>query len=337
MKISELGEFGLIERIKDLVACDAKNHLIGIDDDAAAVRVSPEKILLATTDALIEGVHFDMQYFTFHQLGWRTLAANLSDIAAMGGQPRFALVALGLPPKLDVESALDLYRGMKAIGDEFGTAVIGGDTTRSPDRLFISITVLGEVAPQKLLRRSGAQIGDAIFVTGQLGGSAAGLRILKSSDADLKSQFSAPVERHLTPCPRVNEAQFLAEHFPIHSMIDVSDGLASEVRHICKLSDVGARVKSAAVPIHPQTETAAKQFGESALEYALGGGEDFELLFTAPAEVSEELRNEFLAKFNLPCSEIGVICDKIDGMKLLSADGEQPLLARGFDHFLEKA
>ncbi len=336
MKLSELGEFGLIDQIKKIAADHSKNILIGIDDDAAAVQISPGKILLATTDALIEGVHFDLNYFTFYQLGWRALAANLSDIAAMGGQPRYALVSLGLPPQLDVESALDFYRGMKALGDEFQTAIIGGDTTRSPDRVFISITVLGEADPDKVCRRAGAQIGDAIFVTGDLGASAAGLRILKSGDEKLQSKFSAAIAKHLTPRPRVHEAQFLVKHFPIHAMIDVSDGLASEVHHICQLSRAGALVVQNKIPIHSETRAAAKYFGDEALEYALGGGEEFELLFTAPAGVAQQLRNEFFAKFNLPCSEIGVIREKSHGVTLVSGGGESALLQRGFDHFADK-
>lgn len=331
MKLSDLGEFGLIDRIKNLVATDSKQILIGIDDDAAAVQISPGKILLATTDALIEGVHFDLQYFNFYQLGWRALAANLSDIAAMGGQPLYALVSLGLPLDLDVESVLDLYRGMKTLGDEFQTVIVGGDTTESPDRIFISITVFGEVAKQKLLRRFGAQIGDAIFVTGDLGGAAAGLQVLKSS-AKLKAKFPTLIEKHLTPRPRVREAQFLVEHFPIHALIDISDGLASELHHICKLSKVGARVDEKKIPIHAETRAAAKHFGDDPLDFALYGGEDFELLFTAPMELREALRKKFTEQFDIACTHIGVI--ENEAVRLLNSSGEiAALAAKGYDHF----
>jgi thiamine-monophosphate kinase len=336
MKLSDLGEFGLIDQIKKIVADHAKNVLIGIDDDAAAVQISPGKILLATTDAFIEGVHFDLQYFNFYQLGWRALAANLSDIAAMGGQPRSALASFALPPQLEVQSALDFYRGMKALGDEFQTAIIGGDTTQSPERIFISITVLGEADPDKVCRRSGAQIGDAIFVTGDLGGSAAGLRVLQSGEDKLKSKFPAAVAKHLTPRPRVHEAQFLVERFPLHALIDISDGLASEVHHICRLSNAGALVDQNKIPIHPQTRAAAKHFGDDPLDNALNGGEEFELLFTAPAGVAQQLRNDFFKKFNLPCSEIGVIREKSHGVILRSRGGESALLQKGFDHFAAK-
>ncbi len=331
MKLSDLGEFGLIDRIKNLVTIDSKNILIGIDDDAAAVQTSPDKILLATTDALIEGVHFDLNYFNFYQLGWRALSANLSDIAAMGGQPLYVLVSLGLPSHLDAESVLDLYRGMKALGDEFQTAIIGGDTTQSPDRVFISITILGVAEPSKLIRRSGAQIGDAIFVTGDLGGAAAGMQVLKSQ-SKLKARFATLVQKHLTPRPRVREARFLVDNFPIHSMIDISDGLASEVHHICKLSKVGALVDEKKIPIHAETQAAAKNFADDPLDYALYGGEDFELLFTAPMELHETLPHKFSEQFAICCTHIGVIENQ--NRRLLNSKGEMvELVAKGYDHF----
>ncbi|HEX9654748.1 MAG TPA: thiamine-phosphate kinase [bacterium] len=332
MKLSDLGEFGLIDRIKNLVASDSRGILVGIDDDAAAVQISPDKILLATTDALIEGVHFDLSYFNFYQLGWRALAANLSDIAAMGGQPLYALVSVGLPTHLEVANALDFYRGMKALGDQFQTAIVGGDTTQSPDRVFISITVLGQAQAERLLRRSGAQIGDAVFVTGDLGGSVAGLCALKSPDHKLRAKYPAAIEKHLLPRPRVHEAQFVVENFPIHAMIDISDGLASEVHHICRLSKVGALVYEEKIPIAAETRAVADHFKEAPLEYALYGGEDFELLFTAPGEASDELPKKFYEKFGLPCTNIGVIENQT--VRLRKSDGAtEELSSLGYDHF----
>ena len=332
MKLSDLGEFGLIERIKNLVAIDSKNILVGIDDDAAAVQIARDKILLATTDALIEGVHFDLEYFNFYQLGWRALAASLSDIAAMAGQPLYALASLGLPSNLDVESALDLYRGMKALGDEFQTVIVGGDTTQSPERVFISITVLGQVTQQKLVRRSGAKVGDAVFVTGDLGGSAAGLRALKSQNDKLKTKFAAAVGKHLTPRPRVHEAQFLVGHFPIHSMIDISDGLAAEVHHICQLSKVGAVIYEDKIPTQSEARAAAMNFNDNPLDYALCGGEDFELLFTAPVKLGEEIPKQFFEEFGITCAHIGVI--ESQDIRLMKSDGAtEALINKGYNHF----
>ncbi len=191
MQLKEIGEFGLIDRIKNIVDTSSAELIVGIGDDAAAFRSSKDHLTLVTTDALIEGVHFDLDYFTFQQLGWRALAVNLSDIAAMGGLPKYAVFSLGLPEKLQVESVEEFYRGAKELGDKFQTAVIGGDTTQSPDRLFVSVTIVGEVEENKLTRRSGAQVGHAVFVTGTLGGAHAGLQLLKSGD----TPFSPPFDK----------------------------------------------------------------------------------------------------------------------------------------------
>ena len=161
MQLKEIGEFGLIDRIKNIVATSPAELIVGIGDDAAAFRTSSDLLTLLTTDVLIEDVHFKLDYFTFQQLGWRALAVNLSDIAAMGGSPKYAVFSLGLPEKIPVEAVEEFYQGAKKVGDKFQAAVIGGDTTQSPDGLFVSVTVVGEVEENKLALRSGAQVGDA--------------------------------------------------------------------------------------------------------------------------------------------------------------------------------
>ncbi|MCH7675912.1 thiamine-phosphate kinase, partial [candidate division KSB1 bacterium] len=197
MQLKEIGEFGLIDRIKNIVDTSSAELIVGIGDDAAAFRTSTDLLTLLTTDALIEDVHFDLDYFTFYQLGWRALAVNLSDIAAMGGRPKYAVFSLGLPEKIQVESVEEFYQGAKELGDKFQTAVIGGDTTQSPDRLFVSVTVVGEVEENKLTQRSGAQVGDAVFVTGTLGGARAGLNVQKSLDTNLKEKYPCLTDKHL--------------------------------------------------------------------------------------------------------------------------------------------
>ena len=337
MQLKEIGEFGLIDRIKNIVDISSAELMVGIGDDAAAFRTSSDLLTLLTTDVLIEDVHFKLAYFTFQQLGWRALAVNLSDIAAMGGRPKYAVFSLGLPEKIQVESIEEFYRGAKELGDKFQTAVIGGDTTQSPDRLFVSVTVVGEVEEEKLMRRSGARVGDAVFVTGTLGGAQAGLRLLKSNNippfkGGLKG--GALIEKHLSPQPRINEARFLVENFPIHAMIDVSDGLASEINHICKQSNVGAFLNADEIPIDSATQEAADFFKDKPLNYALRGGEDFELLFTAPEEIANELQKKFREKFGFECSKIGVIKEQADGIILEDTDGKQvPIPAEGYEHF----
>jgi len=351
MQLKEIGEFGLIDRIKNIVDTSSAELIVGIGDDAAAFRTSSALLTLLTTDVLIEGVHFDLDYFTFQQLGWRALAVNLSDIAAMGGLPKYAVFSLGLPEKIQVESVEEFYQGAKEVGDKFQTAVIGGDTTQSPDRLFIAVTVVGEVEENKLTRRSGAQVGDAVFVTGTLGGAQAGLQLLKSGDTPLipprggtkggvpstaDSKHGALIEKHLTPQPRINEARFLVDNFPIHAMIDISDGLASEINHICNQSDVGALLNADDIPIDSASKETADFFKDKALEYALNGGEDFELLFTAPEKVADELQKKFRDKFGFACARIGTIREKAVGIVLEDTDGKQvPILTKGYEHFGE--
>ncbi len=343
MQLKEIGEFGLIDRIKNIVATSSAELIVGIGDDAAAFRTSSDLLTLLTTDVLIEDVHFKLDYFTFQQLGWRALAVNLSDIAAMGGSPKYAVFSLGLPEKIRVEAVEEFYRGAKELGDKFQTAVIGGDTTQSPDRLFISVTVVGEVEEEKLMRRSGARVGDTVFVTGTLGGARAGLQLLESNNnpplkggvpSRAASKHGVLIEKHLTPQPRINEARFLVQNFPIHSMIDISDGLASEINHICKHSGVGALLNAHEIPIDSASKETADFFKEKALDYALNGGEDFELLFTGPQEVANELQKRFRDKFGFECSKIGAIKEQADGIILEDTNGGRiPIHAKGYEHF----
>jgi thiamine-monophosphate kinase len=336
MNLKEIGEFGLLDRIKKLVDVPCEDLLVGIEDDAAAFRISQNQIVLLSTDALIEGIHFDLTYFSFFQLGWRSLAANLSDIAAMGGWPQHAVVTLGIPENIEVESVEEIYRGMKTVADQFQTSIIGGDTSLSPNGIFISVAVVGQVAESQLTRRSGAQIGDALFVTGSLGGSQAGLRILNSQKTWLKEKYAAAVERHLSPTPRLKEANFLVKNCPIHSMIDISDGLASDLGHLCKQSGVGAVIFENQIPIAPDSQGTAEYFNDDPVEYVLYGGEDYELLFTASEENVMELQKQFGKMFGISCTKIGKIIDKTEGIYLEKSNKKKtPLIFKGYDHFRE--
>ncbi|MFQ5601802.1 MAG: thiamine-phosphate kinase [bacterium] len=334
MSLKDLGEFGLIEMIKSRVHKSAPDLLVGIDDDAAVFRLSKDRVALLTTDAFIEGVHFDLGYFTFYQLGWRALAANLSDIAAMAGLPKYAVVALGLPAGTSENSVMELYRGMSDMADEFHVLIVGGDTIKSPARIYISVTVLGEVEADKMTRRSTARVGEGIYVTGNLGCACAGRRVLSSLEEALKQQFASTAEKHLCPMPRVEVARHLAENFAIHSMIDISDGLASEINHLCRLSEVGAVINETELPLNEEVKQIAKTFGQKALDYGLYGGEDFELLFTAPREDRNEILNACQQKFGLACSLIGEVVEKTNGIKLKDRKNQlTPILRVGFDHF----
>jgi len=335
MKISDIGEFGLIDRIGRTASRNAKGAPIGIGDDAAALVLSPSSTLLATTDMLIEGVHFDLETTDLRSLGWKAAAVNLSDIAAMGGVPRFCLTALGIPPSLSVEDISEFYRGVNACLRKFGTVLVGGDTCASKQGFVITVTVLGEAARKKIVTRSGARPGDMIFVTGSLGDSAAGLELL-SSGSGVRGQGSGKtrnsgtrrlIEKHLRPVPRVNEGGKLSAAGIASAMIDVSDGLSSDLGHLCRLGGVGAEVFARRIPLSKELRS-AKGLKKTPVEYALSGGEDYELLFTVPPGRIKKLK-----ALPLVATEIGVIT--IDrSMRLIDELGQgSPLRAAGYDHF----
>jgi thiamine-monophosphate kinase len=336
MKVSEIGEFGLIERLAKMAKQGEDKHqaawkqlIIGIGDDAAAY-FSNNEIQLATVDSLVQDIHFSFSYMSWQELGWKSLAVNLSDIAAMGGFPRYALVSLGLPGKTRVEDVIDLYRGMFEIAGKFGVAVVGGDTVSSPV-IFISVTVIGStgVKNKNLLKRSAAKAGDKIAVTNCLGVSAAGLEML-SKGLKFKPKIAKNLRQaHLMPNPRVVEGQLLIEK-GVKCGMDISDGLVGDLMHICQESEVGALISVDLVPVSPPVKEC---FGERALELALNGGEDYELLFTASPQVMNKVIKA------MPClvTVIGEITtDKTGKVTLIDSQGKPFKIKKtGWDHFSE--
>ena len=325
MKICELGEFGLIEMIAKIAGKPGSDVLIGIGDDAACWRT--RGLQLATTDTLIEGIHFDLRHITWRELGWKSMAANLSDIAAMGGQPRYALVTLGLPGDTGVEDVVALYKGMMDIARKFGTHIVGGDMVSAPV-VMITITLIGEAQDEsKILKRSAAKPGDMIAVTGNLGASAAGLAMMQSK-IDLDKKTAATLRKaHCKPNPRIEEGQILARH-GVKAAMDISDGLVIDLEKICLASKAGARIYSASLPIHPAV---AKAFGDDATAFALSGGEDYELLFTAPQKIVTSVKKALAC----PVTVIGEIVIG-NGVKVFDANGKQVALKNtGWDHFIK--
>jgi len=282
MKIEELGEFGLIDRIAGIVGVSQRsNTILGVGDDAAVWRC--DGLQIGTTDALIQDVHFTLDTATWRDLGWKALAVNLSDIAAMGGMPSHALVSLGLPPDTEVEDVLDLYRGMIEIASAFGVDVCGGNVSSAPV-VVVNVSVVGETLGQ-VLRRDAARPGDRIGVTGYLGQAVAGLTML-SRGLRFDTETAQVLQRaHLRPYPRVEQGQALVRS-GVLAAIDLSDGLAGDLGHVCKASKAGARVQVRDLPVHPLVRAA---FGEQSLEMAMSGGEDYELLFTAGREAMERV------------------------------------------------
>lgn len=315
MKLKDLGEFGLIKRLAKTISIDDAQVVAGIGDDAAVIKVDGPKLILFTTDSLIEDVHFTHPALTPYQIGWKALAVNLSDIAAMGGVPKHSLVSIGLPPQTSVDFVDSLYQGIKDLSNKFKVNIVGGDTVSSP-QLVINISLLGEVEEEYLALRSGAKAGDKVLVTGDLGGSAAH-RLAK---------------KHLPPQPRVEEGRAIVKRLRPTSMIDISDGLASDLRRICESSQVGANIWLEKIPVSEKTRQMSKQLGEDFVRLALEGGEDYELLFTVPPQRLPELMSEM----DVSLTVIGEITDQKERLLLIDKEGKpHPLESKGYEHFEE--
>ncbi len=332
MRVSELGEFGLIERIKARLTSLDTDPIEAIGDDVAIIRTDSDEYLLATCDIQLEGVHFRREFITPHQLGQRAVAVNVSDIAAMGGVPTHLLVSLGLPSEIEVDYIDQLYCGMEREAKRSGAAIVGGNITRSP-QLMIDIFLLGKVKHDLLITRSGAQQGDLLLVTGDLGKGAAGLRLLDRQATDRDKMIDAQLRTaHLTPIPRLPESRIIASLQTATAMIDLSDGLASDLGHICRASEVGAVIWAESLPISTATRRAATATGCDPLHLALYGGEDYELLFSAPQEMVAALRQAVIAETGTSVTVVGKIVSSTEGIKVAIANKLYPLLAQGWDH-----
>ena len=329
MKVSELGEFGLIDLLARMINSLADKQLvIGIGDDAAAWYCDAS-IQLATVDSFIQDVHFSLDTASWEDLGWKAMASNLSDIAAMGGVPRYALVSLAIPPHTEVEDVTALYQGMIKLAQQFGVAIIGGDTNSAP-LVAITITILGctRNRDKHILTRSAAQPGEQVAVTGYLGAAAAGLEMLtKQLQFDLEA--TALLKRaFLHPYPRLAEGQLLIDK-GVKTAIDISDGLISDLNQVCKSSQVGARIEIDHVPIQP---TVKANFSQKSLELALSGGEDYELLFTASAEVIDKVKRAAFC----PITVIGeIVAD--NKITLVDSQGNPLDFGKaGWEHFITR-
>jgi len=337
MKISEIGEFGLINRISKDTIINPENILLGIGDDCAAYYVSPDKIVLATCDMLVENIHFTLSTCSPRQLGRKAMAVNISDIAAMGGIPRNALLSLGVSSDTSVEFIDQLVDGMKEEAKLFEVNMAGGDTVRSPLGIVINITLIGEVEADLIVKRSTAKPDDLIMVTGELGGSAAGLILLLEE----KKYSSVPLNIaeevksiHLSPVPRVKEGRIIARKKLATAMIDISDGLASDLTRICEVSAVGAKVYASKVPILLAAKEVGKLIKRNPLDLALYGGEDYELLFTISPQKAGDNIKLLEKELGTKISIIGEIRERQEGIKLEDLAGRvSDLQPKGYNHF----
>jgi thiamine-monophosphate kinase len=303
MRIKDINEIKLIKRLSKSFRLDS-SVIKGPGDDTAVIKWTKDKHLLFTCDMVIEGVHFTLKKATPFQIGWKALGRNISDIAAMGGVPKYAVVSLGINPKLDISVADGICKGLKTIADKFGVSIVGGDMARSK-KIVMDVSLIGEVRKRSLALRSGAKKGDLILVTGSFGGSIKG--------------------KHLSFTPRVKESQRITNNFKVNSMIDVSDSLALDLKRIIDASNVGASIYEESIPLSKDAST---------IESALYDGEDYELLFTMTPKAAQDLLKSNFSRAGTRISIIGEITDKKDGYKIIREGGrEEKVKLGGYLHF----
>ncbi|MGZ3503389.1 MAG: thiamine-phosphate kinase [Vulcanimicrobiaceae bacterium] len=313
-----LAEDVLIDALRALVERPSAGRIhLGIGDDAAVWQPSRSHRSVITTDALVEGVHFT-RALTWREIGWRAMASNISDIAAMGARPVLATIALGLPPSVERDDVLELYRGMTAVSDDARCTIVGGDVTRSPV-LTLAITVVGEVRPSNLKTRAGAKPGDVLAVTGLLGASRAGLHGSTEDEA---------LAAHRLPQPRWREGLWLGASVNVHAMMDISDGLSTDLTRLCASSNVGAAIDD--VPAAPSALAMANAREEDPIAYALAGGEDFELLVAVEARAFSYLGRRFAKQFGRPLYRIGTVRQG-SGLTMRKGAIEERLVPTGWD------
>lgn len=334
MDIKELGELALVKRLTEQFTTGYPRVVKGIGDDASVTIQDDSQYLLCTTDTLVEDIHFSLQYTPSYNLGKKAVSISLSDIAAMGGAPMFLFTSIILPPATPIDFINLLYKGIKEKADEFDIALIGGNTSASSDKIIINTTILGEVPKDQVIFREGASAGDMIYVTGRLGDSGLGLKMWKEkgkkivTDPFLKDAMLA----HIDPSPRVKEGRAIAKKKLATSMIDISDGLVADLRHIAEESRIGAQIWLKKLPLsaglkkwltdHPQDIT-----------LALSGGEDYELLFTAPKDNAPQI-DALSSELGIQITQIGEIVPEGCGISVLDEKGDIFHLAvEGFEHF----
>ena len=325
MRMADAGEFGLIAHLRRMLQEKGEDLVRGVGDDTAVFRAREGGLWAFTADAMVERVHFDLRYVSWYALGYKSLAVNLSDLAAMGGSgPSFALVTLGLEDDTEIEAVEAMYRGMRECGEEFSCLVVGGDVVRSPQQVFISVSLVGFIHEDRFITRDGALPGQVVMVTGYLGDSYLGLKWLMGGGGE-ENECAG---KHLYPRPRLEEGK-LALALGATAAIDVSDGLERDLGHICEESGVGAEIVMERVPLSPAALETAKKLGEDPAGAALFGGEDYELILVADKKDVPAIRAE------LRVTVIGRITGGT-GVRVLDTSGREINVERsGYEHFKE--
>ncbi|MBC7325612.1 MAG: thiamine-phosphate kinase, partial [Moorella sp. (in: Bacteria)] len=333
MDLKTIGEFGLIDRLKNEAIVIPDNVVMGIGDDAAVLKGAGDCFTLASTDMLVEDIHFTLTTATPQEIGYKTMAVNISDIAAMGGIPEQALVSLGLRPEQQVDFVDKLYAGLRECGRRFGVNIVGGDTVASPRAMVINLAILGRVEKESCLYRNGARPGDILLVTGDLGGAAAGLDTLLSPRPAPVAAVTYARERHFRPTPRVAEIRAALPFGGITAADDISDGLVAEIYAVARASGVGIILEAAAIPIAPATRELAVVYNKDPLDYALYGGEDFELLLACRPEKVEAVRKAITATCRTAVTPVGRVVPATEGITMVVNGQRISLNPGGYNHF----
>lgn len=334
-ELSELGEFLLIDKLTADKKTENKSSLKGVGDDAAVIKYEENEVTLVSNDLLIEGIHFDLTYTPLKYVGYKAVTENVSDIYAMNAKPEQILVSFAVSNRFTYEALRELYDGIYQACRDYGVDLVGGDVTSSKSGMFISVTVLGKNMPEKIVYRNGAKLDDLICVTGNLGAAYLGLQVLErekklSVEPNFKPNWQGyeyMLERQLRPVARKDIFKFFADNNIVpNAMIDISDGLSSELIHICKQSGTGAVIYEERLPIDEQTKDVALEMNMSPTTAAMNGGEDYELLFTLPISEKDKILK------NKEITVIGSIRKKEEDIKLIAMDGtDYPVLAQGWN------
>lgn len=326
-----MGELSLIERIRELLGEPGPGTRIGPGDDGAVLEPSAG-LTVFTCDAFVEGVHFRRDFSSLRDVGWKCMVANLSDVAAMGGFPAQAVVSVCVGPGTSEPDILEMYGGMLEAARKYGAEIVGGDVVSSGSDLIVSIAMLGVVDPSRVVTRRGAVPGDALVVTGALGGSEAGLAALRAG-LPLDGPVAETVRCHLAPLPRIAEAQAVIDVATPHAMIDVSDGLSTDVRHVAGESGVGVLLREGALPVSAPAAAVAAELGLDRTSLALASGEEFELVVALPPSEVERTVEHVLAVTGTALTHIGEVTEQGSGCMLEREDGTIESLGRsGYEH-----
>ncbi len=331
------GEFALLARLRGKLGAvrDDADVIVGNGDDAAVIKAGEGKCWVMTCDSQVSGVHFpSVEDASGFAVGYKSLAVNVSDVSAMGAKPRFALISLGIPEDTDVPFLDDVYEGIRVLSERYRIVILGGNVTRTDGPLFVDVFIVGEMRREHVLCRKGARVGDQILVTGYLGDAAGGLHVLSRPQTPIREDvYARLVSAQLKPQPRVAEGAAIAESGLATSMMDVSDGLAGDIHHLCDASGAGAVLWERELPLSPALLALASRTAQDAREWALRGGEDYELLITAPAESVCALHEVVRGAGGVPLTPVGEILPASEGISLECANGIVELENLAWEHF----